>query len=390
MDMYHDNTRKELVEVAEKYKDLSFSFLHHTGYMYGIGCKADDKNTIERIKQYKERPDNKGFIVLLPSVSALSLTDGEREVRIPGNNFKPIQLKIDLKSLFLLEQYQPGNLTLCLQVIDSKDYEHLMLNGKLAIRVPESQYLRYFIRLLNRPVVSTSVNRPGEEPLKNFKVIRKLDWFDFAILSSKDMKHRSAPSTIVESDNNNLTCHREGFIPFKEVEESYHKPLVLFVCTGNICRSPLAEYYARHIFKQRGLSFRTASAGFIPVTVAISSHSFSVLNNDGIHAGEHYSQHLHEDLIRKAWLILTMEKDHRNLILKAYPACKHKVFTLSGFCGSKGDVEDPFRQDMEKYVNTYQLIKKYIDILADKLILRSKKLVTLYELAKIKPEDVEI
>jgi len=358
--------------------------------MYGIGCKADDLESIERIKHFKERGDNKGFIVLLPSVSSLSLTNDSRVVRIPGNYFNPLQFKIDLKTLFLIEQYQPGNLTLCLSLLNGSEYQPLMLNGKLAIRVPESQYLRYFIRLLNRPVVSTSINRPGEEPLKNFKVISKLNWFDFALLSSKDMKHRSTPSTIVEPQEDRLVCHREGFIPFQEVEESYHKPLILFVCTGNICRSPLAEYYARHIMNDRGLPFRTSSAGFIPVSVAISAHSFSVLNSDGIRANEHYSQHLQEDLIRQAWLILTMEKDHRDLILKAYPSSRHKVFTLSGFCGGKGDVEDPFRQDMENYVNTYQLIKKYIDILADKLTLRSQKLITLYELAKIKPENIEI
>ena len=390
MDMYHDNTRKELVEVAEKYRNAHFTFLHHTGYMYGVGCKIDDTETIDKIRKLKERPDNKGFIVLLPSVSAMTLINGERTVRIPGNNFDPIQLRINLQTLYLIEQYQPGNLTLCLSVLNETEYQPLMLNGKLAVRVPDSQYLRYFIRQLQKPVVSTSVNRPGEEPLKNFKVIQKLNWFDFAILSSKDMKHRSAPSTVVEPRDEQLVCHREGYIPFQEIEESYHNPQILFVCTGNICRSPLAEYYARHVFKQRGLPFRTVSAGFIPVSVAISAHSFSILKNEGIFAGEHYSQHLHEEMIRKSWLILTMEKDHRDLILRAYPNCKHKVFTLTGFCGAKGDVEDPFRQDMEKYVNTYQLIKSYIDQLADKLTLRTKKLISLYELSKIKTEDMEV
>ena len=390
MEMYHDNTRQELNELAAKYKGKSFTFLHHTAYMYGIGCKADDSEALEKIRKLKGRPDNKGFVILLPSVSALSITDGENIVRMPGNDFRPIEVQIERKILYLIEQYQPGNLTICLPVLNSSGYESLMMNNRLAVRIPESQYLRYFIRLLNQPVVSTSINRAGGEPLKNFKVISKLGWFDFALLSSIDLRHRSEPSTIVDARDGELVSHREGFIPFQEVEDSYYHPQILFVCTGNICRSPLAEYYARHVFKTRQLPFRTASAGFIPVSTAISSHSFSVLNNEGIHAGEHYSQHLHEELIRQSWLILTMEKDHRDVILKAYPASKHKVYTLSGFCGSDGDVEDPFRQDMDKYVNTYQLIKQYIDILGDKLELRTKKLITTYELAKIKPESIEI
>ena len=388
--MYHDNTRKDLIDVAEKYKNESFTFLHHTGYMYGIGCKADDKAAMERIKKSKGRDDNKGFIVLLPSVSALKITDGKSTVHMPGNSFDPLRVRIDRSALFLIEQYQPGNLTICLDLVDDPIYEPLTINGKIAIRVPESQYLRYFIRLLHKPVVSTSINKAGEEPMKNFKAISKLDWFDFALLSSKDLRHRSEPSTIIEPREDGVICHREGFIPFKEIEESYHNPLILFVCTGNICRSPLAEYYARHIFKERKLPFRTASAGFIPVTSAISAHSFSVLNNEGIHAAEHHSQHINEELIRKSWLILTMEKDHRDLIAKAYPATKHKVYTLSNFCGSEGDVEDPFRQDMEKYVNTYQMIKQYVDILADKLTLRTRKLISIYELAKLKPENIEL
>ncbi len=390
MEMYHDNTRQELNELVAKYRNRSFTFLHHTAYMYGIGCKADDREAIEKIRTLKGRSDNKGFVILLPSVSALSITDGENAVRMPGNEFRPIEVLIDRKILYLIEQYQPGNLTTCLPVINCPEYESLMMNGRLAVRIPESQYLRYFIRILNRPVISTSINRAGEEPLKNFKTISKLDWFDFALLSSIDLRHRSEPSTIVDVQEGKLVCHREGFIPFAEVKESYYHPQILFICTGNICRSPLAEYYARHVFHTRHLPFRTASAGFIPVSTAISSHSFSVLNNEGIQAGEHYSQHLHEELIRKSWLILTMEKDHRDVILKAYPASKHKVYTLSGFCGLQGDVEDPFRQDMDKYINTYQLIKQYIDILADKLELRTRKLITTYELAKIKPESIEI
>jgi protein-tyrosine-phosphatase/tRNA A37 threonylcarbamoyladenosine synthetase subunit TsaC/SUA5/YrdC len=397
MELIFNNTGRGLKKAVTRYRNRSFTFLHHTGYMFGIGCKADDQEGLERIKELKQRSDNKGFILLFPEMSALSLSDGRINIKSSMNDFRGVCLKTNNRALTLLEQYQGENLTLCLPVKEGKEFEQLKVNNKLAVRVPGSKPLRSLIKLLGRPVVSTSINRQGEKPLEDLQEIEKLDWFDFALLPA-EMKKKSnssdnfvevnRPSTIIEPLENELLCHREGSVSFKEVEESYNSPLVLFVCTGNICRSPLAEYYARHFFKMRGLEYRTESAGFISDSVAISANSFSVLSNDKIPVDEHYSQHLRGDLIRRSWLILTMEDDHRKMILKSFPWTREKVYTLSSFCGSRGDVADPFQQSLDRYVDTYQLIKRYISVLADKLQLRREKLITLPQLAKLKPEKL--
>ncbi len=397
MQIFYHNTRKGLKEIAEKYRSLSFIFLHDTGYMYGIGCKADDREAVEKIKKLKERSGNKGFIMLLPDISALTLTDGRSHTRASCKKFKTLKVRVDPKAFFLVEQYQPGNVTFVLPLIDGKEYAPFRIKGKIAFRVPENEELRTFIRYLEKPVFSTSINRSGEKPLNDLESILRLPWFDFALLPASGSEHVQAtrtetaegkPSTVIELAADELICHREGSVQLREIEESYRKPLILFVCTGNICRSPLAEYYTRHIIEERGLPYRTASAGFITESVAISANSFSVLNDEGISAEEHYSQVIRKDLLQRSWLILTMEQEHRLMLNRNYPFCKKRVYTLSGFSGFRGDVADPFQQSMERYIDTYQLIKKYVSVLIDKLTLRTDKLLTLKQLARIKPEDI--
>lgn len=388
MELFYNTREKQQRESILSYKDKSFTFLHHTGYMYGIGCKADDQTALKRISRLKGGSGRKGFIMLLPGITALSFTDGRTLISRGRRSFPSIKVLINQKALYLMEQYQPGNLTVCLEAIDAEEYRHVMYKGKIAFRVPENKGLRDFIKKINKPIISTSINKGGEEPLDSLQDIRELDWFDFALLSTGETEKKGVPSTIIEPAGDELICHREGSVPFEEIEESANKPLILFVCTGNICRSPLAEYYARHLFEKRKLPFRVSSAGFIPASVAISANSYSVLHKDGIFAGEHYSQSLNAKLVRRAWLILTMEKRHQEMLQKAFPSCKDRLFTLSSFCGAQGDVEDPFQQDIEKYRNTYQLIKQFVNVLADKMSLRHKRPITLRQLAKTEAESL--
>jgi len=325
--------------------------------MFGIGCSVFSEKAIENINSLKQRKDKKGFIILFPEIEWL----------------EKYQIKVPPKIRRLIQQYFPGNLTI---ILDDPENNFPLVSDqkKVAVRIPSSKFLRDFIKKINVPIVSTSINFSGEEPLKNLEKIRKQKrrWFDLEILPKTINQDEIKPSTIIDYQKNELICLREGSIKFEKINKSFTSPLILFICTGNICRSPMAEFYLKKLVVEKGLNFRVGSAGFLNSDVRISPHSFEVLRNDGIDASKHISRQINADLISDSWLILTMTEDHKKSILEFTPDSKYKIFTLSEYCGKSFcipscDIDDPYQLEIYFYREAYKMIKERIDVLVKKL-----------------------
>ncbi|MDY6914759.1 MAG: low molecular weight protein arginine phosphatase, partial [Candidatus Cloacimonadota bacterium] len=194
---------------------------------------------------------------------------------------------------------------------------------------------------------------------------KKEDWFDFAILENSTMQ--SSQSTIIDYDNGMLNILREGSISIDTIEEALYRPLILFVCTGNICRSPMAEYYSKYLIDKENLSYRVGSAGFMAEGYPISKNAFEVLREEKIDGARHISRVLNKQLVESSNIILTMTAQHKFDLLELFPNCYNKVFTLSEFCGIASDIADPYGLDYQHYRNAFEKIKAMVDIIFRKL-----------------------
>lgn len=106
---------------------------------------------------------------------------------------------------------------------------------------------------------------------------------------------------------------------------------VLFVCTGNTCRSPMAESMLSHWAQKEGLPVQVQSAGIAAsYDVPVSGHSVRVLKNRGLQPVSS-SQPVNDNLVQWADVILTMTMHHKKLILEQYPDAMEKVFTLKEY-----------------------------------------------------------
>lgn len=133
---------------------------------------------------------------------------------------------------------------------------------------------------------------------------------------------------------------------------------VLFVCTGNTCRSPMAEYLLK---EKAGDQLFVQSAGVTAWPgIPMSEGTALVLAERGIRH-QHVSQPVTAELIDWADIILTMTTSHKDMLSIRHPEATEKVYTLKGYVETGGDIGDPIGGPKEEYDQVAQELDQSIE-----------------------------
>lgn len=132
--------------------------------------------------------------------------------------------------------------------------------------------------------------------------------------------------------------------------------LVAFVCTGNICRSPMAEAFAGARHRVSGVTFVSAGTSASPGTPA-SSHAVRVMADIGIDVTNHSSRDLDSVMTEEPDIVYTMTGTQVTHVRNVYPDLADRVILLNG---DGGDIPDPYGQNVETYRRARDLIASAI------------------------------
>jgi protein-tyrosine phosphatase len=319
-----------------------------TETVYGLAASALNEEAVARLFEIKGRAKTKGF--------ALAVKSAEDAL-----DYVPRMSPLARR---LARRCWPGPVTLVLPDAHQDSViirlpptvqQAILQDGAIGLRVPASDITLQILRFLVGPLVLTSANRSGEPEAND------VEKFDPAIRQNIDMIIDAGPcrfgqsSSVVRVDDHSVTVLREGVVNIETLRQ-LSQYLVLFVCTGNTCRSPMAERIFEELLAAKlgcqpeqltdhGIQVESAGMAAFPGGKP-SREAVEILARHDIDLSTHCSQPLTERLVRHADLILAMTQGHLQSLVNQWPDAAPRTFLLRS---DRQDIGDPIGQPVAAY-----------------------------------------
>lgn len=337
-----------------------------TETVYGLAASALDPAAVERLAAAKGRDADKPM--------TLAIAGPEQALDwVPG---------MSALGRRLAQRCWPGPVTLVFQDgvadglvsrLDEAVRRRVCPAGKLGLRVADHPVFDELLHQLPGPLVLTSANLSGEPEAITADQVCMVFPESVALVVDSGPCALGRPSTVAEVAGDRLTVLREGVVPPDELERLTCR-LIVFVCTGNTCRSPLAEALCKKQLAQRlgctpdelpQRGFLVLSAGLAAMMGDTAApEAIAVGRELGVDLSAHASRPLTPELVRGADYLITMTQSHRAVLQARFPqaSCSPRPLDPEG-----GDVPDPIGSNEPVYRACAQQINRFLEGLVPEL-----------------------
>ncbi|MCZ6602648.1 MAG: L-threonylcarbamoyladenylate synthase [Planctomycetota bacterium] len=317
-----------------------------TETVYGIACDAHNPDAVSRLCKVKRRPKEKPL-----SLHVANRDDINRYVT-----------SVPHMAEIMMDRFWPGPLTIIFPGNADKG---------VGIRFPANRLAQDLIRLAKVPIAMPSANFWGEDaPGEAGKVIQDFEGKIEMIIDGGPCELRE-PSTVVRVDDRSWEVLREGIISQEMIKNLVCKT-ILFVCTGNSCRSPMAEGLLKKAVAERlglepneiiNLGYRILSAGTSAFQGSRASQpAIKVMKEMDVDISSHAAQPITLDLMEEADFVYVMGHNHALILKEWMPEIARKVRMMH-----PDGIDDPIGMPIEHYRSCAAKIDEQIAQVLDQL-----------------------
>ena len=319
-----------------------------TETVYGAAGLLSQPEALQRLKSFRTEPSEKPLTVHLADprgakdfVGDLSDLASRMISKLwPG----PVGLMFDVPAA------RRAEVAARFKVPESELYD----GSSITLRCPDHPVAADVLSVVNEPVVAVRAGISASQPaLRADQVAEELNGKVDLILDAGPTRFNK-PSTLVKVASGGYEIVRAGVYDARIIERLL-RTTILFVCSGNTCRSPMAEGLARQVLaeklgvqeaelEKRGINVISAGSFAMPGARA-TPQAVEALRDLGVDLSRHRSRPLSVELIHQADVVYTMGRSHAMAAVSLVPSAAEKVMTLA----PGRDIDDPIGSDLAVY-----------------------------------------
>jgi len=344
-----------------------------TETVYGVAASALHDEGVERLRRLKQADQSRGFTVHIPDPD-----DIQRFAELSDSSARRLAMKAMPGPITLLVEVRPKVIERCLGGLGlaGEQQNRIYHQGVVGLRCPDHPLAHAVLSAGGAAVIATSANLPGERPPVDARQAAEAVKGHVELVVDGGHCRYAKPSTIVKITGERAggsrggagfgqswSVQREGVFDERYIRKLTRYTL-LMVCSGNTCRSPMAEGIARQMVAEHlgvqpdgldraGIEVRSAGA-YASDGMPATPEAVQAVAAAGIDISGHKSAALTRELVDSADVIYCMTAGHRQAVLELSPSAVQKTHLVD----PDDDINDPIGAGEQVYRETAEAIRK--------------------------------